>query len=87
MRHRSFVSLFLSMIACNAVAMDLTDYRLVDLSHSYGDSTLYWPTSPSAFQKETLAYGDSGAGYFYSAYSVCTPEHGGTHIDAPIHFA
>ncbi len=87
MRHRSFVSFLLTLIACNAVAMDLADYRLVDLSHSYGDSTLYWPTSPSAFQKETLAYGDSGAGFFYSAYSVCTPEHGGTHIDAPIHFA
>ena len=87
MRHRSFVSFLLTLIACNAVAMDLADYRLVDLSHSYGDSTLNWPTSPSAFQKDTLAYGDSGAGYFYSAYSVCTPEHGGTHIDAPIHFA
>jgi kynurenine formamidase len=26
-------------------------------------------------------------GWFYSSYSVCTPEHGGTHLDAPIHFA
>src|SRR5262249_29023420 len=29
----------------------------------------------------------TAAGYFYSAYSFCTPEHGGTHMDAPIHFA
>ena len=68
-------------------ALDLDEYRLVDLSHAYGADTLYWPTSPTAFQKETLAFGDSGGGYFYSAYSVCTPEHGGTHLDAPIHFA
>jgi len=69
-----------------AGAFELDDYRIVDLSHGYGDSTLYWPTSPSAFQKETLAYGDEETGYFYSAYTVCTPEHGGTHIDAPVHF-
>lgn len=78
----------LLMVACRlAMALEIADYRLIDLSHAYGESTLYWPTSPTAFQKETLAYGDSGGGYFYSAFSVCTPEHGGTHIDAPIHFA
>jgi kynurenine formamidase len=26
-------------------------------------------------------------GWFYSSNRFCTPEHGGTHIDAPIHFA
>jgi kynurenine formamidase len=26
-------------------------------------------------------------GYFYSSYSISAPEHGGTHLDAPIHFA
>ena len=26
-------------------------------------------------------------GYYYSAYSVKTAEHGGTHLDAPVHFA
>ena len=26
-------------------------------------------------------------GYYYSAFSFCAAEHGGTHIDAPIHFA
>ena len=73
-------------LATHCVALDLDAYRIVDLSHAYGENTLYWPTSPTAFEKETLAYGDSGAGYFYSAYTVCTPEHGGTHLDAPVHF-
>lgn len=75
------------LIALPVRALDLDDYRLVDLSHSYGEDTLYWPTSPTAFQKEELAYGISEGGWFYSSYSVCTPEHGGTHLDAPIHFA
>jgi kynurenine formamidase len=87
MLYRSVFVLLATLIVGRAAAFELADYRLVDLSHSYGEDTLYWPTSPTAFQKETLAYGDSGAGYFYSAYTVCTPEHGGTHIDAPVHFA
>lgn len=70
-----------------AFAVDLQDYRVVDLSHAYGDDTLYWPTSPSAFEKKELAYGETDGGWFYSAYSICTPEHGGTHLDAPLHFS
>lgn len=60
---------------------------VIDLSHAFGADTLYWPTSPSAFSLETLAHGQTEGGYFYSAYRLSTPEHGGTHLDAPIHFA
>lgn len=60
---------------------------LVDLTHAYDEDTVYWPTSPSRFEKETLFYGHTDRGYFYSAYTIATPEHGGTHLDAPIHFA
>lgn len=66
---------------------DLRTARVVDLTHPFDDKTLYWPTSPSSFEKKRLAYGETAGGYFYSAYSFCTPEHGGTHLDAPIHFA
>jgi kynurenine formamidase len=61
--------------------------RVIDLSHAFGPSTIYWPTSPSAFTLETLAHGHTDEGFFYSAYRLSTPEHGGTHLDAPIHFA
>lgn len=61
--------------------------RLVDLSHSFDETTVYWPTAPERFRLEPIAYGQTDAGYFYSAYSLCTPEHGGTHLDAPRHFA
>lgn len=67
--------------------IDFTTARLIDLSYAYDDDTLYWPTSPSDFELEELAYGVNEAGYFYSAYTFSTPEHGGTHLDAPIHFA
>ena len=70
-----------------ARAVELDDYRLVDLTHTYDEETVYWPTSPSKFELETLADGETEAGFFYSAYSLCTPEHGGTHLDAPVHFA
>lgn len=58
---------------------------LFDLTHSYNDQTLYWPTSPTKFQLTELAHGKTKGGWFYSANSFCTPEHGGTHLDAPIH--
>jgi kynurenine formamidase len=59
----------------------------VDLSYAYDETTLYWPTSPSSFELTELARGPAEGGYFYSAYSFSTPEHGGTHLDAPIHFS
>jgi len=68
-------------------ALDLKDARIVDLTHPFDQHTIYWPTSPSSFQLTRLNYGKTDAGYFYAANSFCTPEHGGTHFDAPIHFA
>ena len=68
-------------------SLELSDYRIVDLTHPYNADTIYWPTSPSKFELTELAYGETPGGWFYSSYSLCTPEHGGTHFDAPIHFA
>ena len=84
-------SLFLLVIvATPAVAQPTIDLRtatLVDLTHPFDATTLYWPTSPSAFELTTLAAGPTPGGYYYSSYKVCTPEHGGTHLDAPVHFS
>jgi kynurenine formamidase len=68
-------------------AIDLRAVRVVDLTHPFDDRTLYWPTSPSAFELTTLADGVTPGGFYYSSYALCTPEHGGTHLDAPVHFA
>ncbi len=71
----------------NPKSPDLATARIVDLTYSFDEKTIYWPTAPSTFELKKLAYGETPAGYFYSSYSFCTPEHGGTHLDAPIHFA
>lgn len=86
MRFQTFLALAL-VLGNTSSALELDDYRLVDLSHAYGNNTLYWPTSPSAFELQELAHGMTDAGYFYSAFTLCTPEHGGTHLDAPVHFS
>lgn len=69
-----------------AQVVDLSKGRWVDLSHEYGDETLYWPTA-DGFRKDTVFEGHTEGGYYYTAYSFCTAEHGGTHLDAPVHFA
>ncbi len=70
-----------------AQTLDLRTYRVIDLTHAFDDTTVYWPTSPSRFELKPLAFGKSPGGYFYASFVMCTPEHGGTHLDAPLHFA
>lgn len=57
----------------------------VDLTHEFSEETLYWPTS-STFKKDTVFVGMTDAGFYYESFEICTAEHGGTHLDAPIHF-
>ena len=59
---------------------------VVDLSHTYDQQTVFWPTAES-FRLEKVADGITDKGYYYAANNFCTSEHGGTHLDAPIHFA
>ncbi len=60
--------------------------ELVDLSHAFGPDTLYWPTDTRGFEYERLAWGRDDRGLWYAAGRFATAEHGGTHVDAPIHF-
>jgi len=59
---------------------------IIDLSYPFDADTVYWPTAES-FKLETDFEGVTEKGYFYSAYRYAAAEHGGTHIDAPVHFA
>ncbi|WP_431124573.1 cyclase family protein [Flagellimonas flava] len=59
---------------------------IIDLSHAYSDETVYWVTAKE-FEMDTVFEGQTEKGYYYSAYNFSTAEHGGTHIDAPIHFS
>lgn len=87
MRKLLLVLLFLCACTTARPPVDLARAELVDLTWSYDEHTLYWPTSPSAFELKELAHGQTPGGWFYASNAFCTPEHGGTHLDAPIHFA
>ena len=60
--------------------------RLVDLTHSFGMHTIVWPTEQD-FRLIVQFAEDMPGGYYYASNRLEMPEHGGTHIDAPIHFA
>lgn len=63
------------------------NYRqVVDLTHEYDNDTIYWPTA-SGFKLHIDFQGYTDKGYYYEANSFSTAEHGGTHLDAPVHFA
>ncbi len=66
--------------------LDLAQYQTVDLSHTFDDETIYWPTD-QPFHHDQKAFGISEGGYWYSSFTYGGSEHGGTHLDAPIHFA
>jgi kynurenine formamidase len=87
MRHLSLL-LFL-VFAVPAMAQRapvLPAGRVVDLSYAFDAKSVYWPTA-EAFKLDTDFEGVTDKGYFYSAYRYSAAEHGGTHLDAPVHFA
>jgi kynurenine formamidase len=69
-----------------ALAPSLLSLMAVDLSHDYSDQTIFWPTA-EGFRLDTVADGMTPQGYYYAANTFATAEHGGTHLDAPVHFA
>jgi kynurenine formamidase len=79
------IALVLMSAACQ-VPLGAPDERWVDLTHEFSPETIYWPTSGD-FQLEVLSDGITASGYYYAANRFCTAEHGGTHLDAPVHFA
>jgi kynurenine formamidase len=58
----------------------------IDLTHDFSADSLYWPTA-QRFQLEVESRAFTDRGYFYAANRYRASEHGGTHVDAPIHFA
>jgi kynurenine formamidase len=60
--------------------------KIIDLTHEFSNQTIYWPTE-EGFKLEEEFGGVTEKGYYYTAKKFIAPEHGGTHMDAPIHFA
>jgi len=68
-------------------AVNLSEGTWIDLTYPFDQNTIYWPTDTLGFKLDTVFYGTTDQDYFYAAFSFCSAEHGGTHLDAPIHFA
>jgi kynurenine formamidase len=89
MRHAALLILGSTLAACahaGGASIPLQGHRTVDLTHAFGARTLYWPTATSGFALDRQSYGPTPGGWWYSSNAFCAPEHGGTHLDAPIHF-
>jgi len=87
MRSKTILLLIMSflLLAC-AKQNGFPSGQWIDLTYDFSDKTIYW-TEADGFKKGTVAEGRTDKGYYYSAYNFCAPEHGGTHLDSPIHFA
>ncbi len=89
MRDVVFAALLLLVGSCgraDAPQDILSRTRVVDLSHDFAADTIVWPTEkPFALSVEHA--GETPGGYYYAANRFETAEHGGTHLDAPIHFS
>jgi kynurenine formamidase len=69
-----------------ATAAPFPGGELVDLSHTYDAATVFWPTADT-FRLDKVADGMTPGGYYYAANNFSSSEHGGTHLDAPVHFS
>jgi len=74
------------LLACAPRGGEPLHGSVVDLTYPFDADTVYWPTGES-FERTVLSDGPTPAGYYYRAGSFCAAEHGGTHLDAPSHFA
>lgn len=81
---KTFITVIAILFTFLSVPVHAAD--IIDLTHSFDKKTIYWPTA-KGFELEKLGWKKTKKGYFYAANIFKAPEHGGTHLDAPIHFA
>jgi kynurenine formamidase len=93
MKKWSFAFLLLLAAACRSsqepptLSELMTTGKWIDLSYDFSEKTLYWPNNPEGFRLDTQFNGITAGGFYYSSNAIYAPEHGGTHLDAPVHFA
>lgn len=75
-----------SKSAVSASEESQQERKIIDLTHEFSEETVYWVTAKE-FEMDVVAAGETDKGFYYAANNFATAEHGGTHIDAPIHFA
>src|SRR6266571_8828127 len=82
------VLLAVTFVACarSSLSDQLARAAWVDLTYPFDSTTIYWPTA-KPFRLEVVSAQRTPAGYYYAANNFAAAEHGGTHLDAPAHFA
>ncbi len=84
--------LFIAFLSCtqekrnDSLSQTIAAGKWIDLTYTFSEATLYWPTA-DRFHLDTVFVGENPAGFHYEAFNYAAAEHGGTHLDAPVHFA
>jgi kynurenine formamidase len=80
--------MILAIVYMNCAPPPTSDIRgeILDMTFPYDESSIYWPTA-KPFELVKVFWGISEGGYWYASNEFSASEHGGTHADAPIHFA
>ncbi|MBN1223502.1 MAG: cyclase family protein [Candidatus Aminicenantes bacterium] len=79
------LAIFILVATLFAGSVELKD-KILEMTYPYDESTIYWPTA-KGFELKKLNWGISEGGWWYASNEYSASEHGGTHADAPIHFA
>ena len=82
MKHFILTLFVLSSAAC----IPHNPTTIIDLTYPFDDQTVYWPNNQS-FHWEKVKWGKDANGHWYASGAFSASEHGGTHLDAPVHFA
>ena len=82
-------TLFLCLAGCLFPASCATQQNgrtVLDMTYPLDEAAIFWPTA-KPFSLTKLGWGISAGGWWYASNEFSASEHGGTHVDAPIHFA
>src|SRR5436853_6607413 len=87
MRRLAIVPALLVLAACSqpSIADRLVAGQWVDLTYDFDSTTIYWPTA-QPFHLTVVSAQRMPGGWYYAANNFGAAEHGGTHLDAPVHF-
>jgi len=59
--------------------------KMLDMTYVFDENTIYWPTA-EPFTLAKLDWKVTQGGWWYASNNYGASEHGGTHVDAPVHF-
>jgi kynurenine formamidase len=87
MRRLPLAVVLLLLASCNRPSLTdrLVNGKWVDLTYPFDSTTIYWPTA-QGFHLTVVSARRMPGGWYYAANNFTAAEHGGTHLDAPVHY-